>query len=306
MIYFKAQLRHMDLETLQNGLIGKGVTIPGLQVDVPLVYADYVVSGRALEQIEAFVVTKVLPYYANSHTEASFCGAFMTRLRAAARSEIARLTQASSRHAVVFAGSGATADLNRLVYLLGVTDARDPVVFIGPYKHRSNILPWRVSGARVVEIPEVPDGGVDLEALERALCDHAEADLKIGSFSAASNVTGILTDPDPVTRCLKAHGARAVWVVPEPTPIFRSPWGGATRQKTRSSCRRISLLANRALRAGRSSNEMRCAPKPPHGQAAQCLLSRPGRRTMRIGSRPEKRRGRPMGSEISERPVPCR
>ena len=120
----------MDLETLQNGLIGKGMTVPGLQVGVPLVYADYVASGRALEQIEAFIATKVLPYYADSHIEASFCGAFTTRLRATAGSEIARLTQAGNRHAVVF---------------------------VEPYKHGSNILPWRASGARVEELPEAPE-----------------------------------------------------------------------------------------------------------------------------------------------------
>ncbi len=209
---FKAMLAAPGtLDALRQGVIGEGAMIPGLDGPVPLVYADYVASGRALAQVEEFISTHVLPYYANSHTEASWCGRYITGLREAARAEIARLTNAGEDCAVIFTGSGATAGLNRLVSLLGVNEARDPVVFIGPYEHHSNILPWRESRAKVVEIPEAAEGGPDLAALERALAAHAGADLKIGSFSAASNVTGIITAPDPLTRLLKAHGALSVW-----------------------------------------------------------------------------------------------
>jgi selenocysteine lyase/cysteine desulfurase len=209
---FKAELAQAASDgSLAQGIIGEGMMIPGPAGEVPLVYADYVASGRALQQVEAFIATQVLPYYANSHTEASFCGAYVTRLRRAARAEIARLTQSSARDAVIFAGAGATAGLNRLVSLLGVNEAHDPVVLIGPYEHHSNILPWRESKARVVEIPEARDGGVDLGALEAALAAHADSDLLIGSFSAASNVTGIVTDPDPISRRLHAAGGLAIW-----------------------------------------------------------------------------------------------
>jgi selenocysteine lyase/cysteine desulfurase len=197
--------------TLADGLIGENVLIPGLRGDVPLVYADYVASGRALRQVEDYVATHVLPFYANSHTEASYCGSYMTRLRRDARAEIARLVGATEEDAVIFAGAGATAGLNRLVSLMGVERADRPVVLIGPYEHHSNILPWRESKAQVVEIPEGDGGGPDLAALEAALIEHAAADLIIGSFSAASNVTGIITDPDPVTRLLKRYGALSVW-----------------------------------------------------------------------------------------------
>ncbi len=195
---------------LRAGIIGEGVMIPGAGGDVPLVYADYVASGRALRVVEDFVAAHVLPFYANTHTDASFTGAYSTRLREEARAEIARLTGAKDC-AVIFSGSGATSGLNRLVALLGVNEAARPVVFIGPYEHHSNLLPWRESKAEVVEIPEAPEGGPDLAALEAALREHADADLKIGSFSAASNVTGIITDTTPVTRMLKAHGALSIW-----------------------------------------------------------------------------------------------
>jgi len=199
------------LADLRAGLIGEGVMIPGADGPVPLVYADYVASGRALRQVEDFINEKVLPFYANSHTEASYCGGYMTRLREEARGEIARLTKASDACSVIFTGAGATAGLNRLVNLLGVNKAENPVVFIGPYEHHSNMLPWRESKAEVVEIPEADCGGPDLAALEQALKSHGESDLLIGSFSAASNVTGIITDPDPVSRLLKQYGALSVW-----------------------------------------------------------------------------------------------
>ena len=209
---FRAELKTLvDRGELHTTVIGEGVMIPGLNGDVPLVYADYVASGRAMRPVETFIMEKVLPFYANSHTEASFCGGKMTRLRREARAEIARHVGATEDHAVIFTGSGATAGLNRLVSLMGIEKADRPVVFLGPYEHHSNILPWRESKAKVVEIPEAHDGGVDLDALEEALRAHADSDLKIGSFSAASNVTGILTNPDPVSRMLHRHGARVIW-----------------------------------------------------------------------------------------------
>ncbi len=229
---FRANLQTAAQDSsLREGLIGENVLIPGLLRDVPLVYADYVASGRALRQVENFVAGHVLPFYANSHTEASFCGSYMTRLRREARAEIARIVGARGEEAVIFAGSGATAGLNRLVSLLGIEQADQPVVLIGPYEHHSNILPWRESKARVIEIPEAPEGGLDLDALKEALVANQDADLLIGSFSAASNVTGIITDPDPVTRLLKEHGAVSVWDYAGGGPYLPMDMGPADARK---------------------------------------------------------------------------
>ncbi len=85
------------------------------------------------------------------------------------------------------------------------------MVFVGPYEHHSNELPWRESVADVVVIAEDGDGHVDLGDLERQLIRFAGRPLRIGSFSAASNVTGILTDTGAVARLLHAHGALSFW-----------------------------------------------------------------------------------------------
>lgn len=201
------------ISALRAGLVGKNAGIEGSFGVKKLLYADYVASGRALMQIEHFILEQVLPYYANSHTEASYCGGFMTRLRRDARAVIAECCGAGPEHAVIFAGSGATAGINRLVKLLGVAEAvatgRRVRILIGPYEHHSNILPWRESGAEVVEIDECSTSGPDLAALDEAL--RQPADLVVCAFSAASNVTGIVTDVAAVTTIAKAAGAKMVW-----------------------------------------------------------------------------------------------
>ncbi|MBR9762800.1 MAG: aminotransferase class V-fold PLP-dependent enzyme [Rhodobacteraceae bacterium] len=207
---FLAGLQAAGPEGLRAGLIGKDALAEGPFGPHPMVYADYVASGRALRQVEGFVMEKVLPYYANSHTEASFCGGAMTRMRREARQVIARACGAGPEHAVIFAGSGATAGLNRLVSLFGADTGRVRVL-IGPYEHHSNILPWRESGAEVVELPEAPGGGIDTDALQQALAESAGFDRVICSFSAMSNVTGIIADVAGVTRIAKRAGARVIW-----------------------------------------------------------------------------------------------
>lgn len=212
---FRDVMLQQGLDGIRRGLIGRDVVIDTPFGSRRMVYADYVASGRGLTQIEDVIRDKVLPYYANSHTEASYCGAFMTRLREEARLEILRLMGADAGCHAIFTGSGATAGINRIVSLLRLAErvraGDDIVVLVGPYEHHSNILPWRETGARIVELPEAVSGGVDLDALQSALVDVVAADLVVGTFSAASNVTGLVTDPDPVTRLLKSHGALAVW-----------------------------------------------------------------------------------------------
>lgn len=211
---FMESLRAPDvIAHLRDGLIGAGAKITGPYGEKSLVYADYVASGRALHQIERFILEDVLPYYANSHTEASYCGGFMTRMRREARALIGRFCGATDEHAVIFTGSGATSGINRLVKLYGVADAaaagKRVRIIIGPYEHHSNILPWRESGAEIVEIAEHPAGGPDLVQLAAALAE--DADLNICAMSAASNITGITSDVAAVTAMAKGAGAKMIW-----------------------------------------------------------------------------------------------
>ena len=59
---------------------------------------------------------------------------------------------------------GCPADLDRRYgFSAQIPAAERPVVFIGPYEHHSNELPWRESIADVVTIPEDADGHIDAE-----------------------------------------------------------------------------------------------------------------------------------------------
>src|ERR1017187_8539726 len=74
-----------------------------------------------------------------------------------------------------------------------------------------NELPWRETIADVVVIGTDADGHIDLAGLSAQLARYAERPLRIGSFSAASNVTGILSDSDAIAALLHAHGALSFW-----------------------------------------------------------------------------------------------
>ena len=190
-------------------------------------YADYTASGRALGFIEDFIRDQVLPSYANTHTESSGTGLQTTRLREDAREIIRAAVGGDESTVVLFAGSGSTGAVAKLIGILGlripsvledthrlsdhIPPSERPVVFIGPYEHHSNEIPWRESVADVVTIHEDADGGVDQEELRIQLEKYADRPLRIGSFSAASNVTGIVSDTAGISTLLHEHGALSFW-----------------------------------------------------------------------------------------------
>ncbi len=208
------------IERIRHSVIGDETLLDGPFGPRRLTYADYTASGRSLSFVEDFIRDRVLPLYANTHTEASSTGFQTTALREQAREIVRKAVNAGDQDVVVFCGAGATGAIDRVARLLGLAhpsgpDATPPemrpVVFIGPYEHHSNELPWREAAADVVTIREDPDGGVDLAHLEDELRRYAQRPLKLGSFSAASNVTGIVTDVEQVAILLHRHGALSCW-----------------------------------------------------------------------------------------------
>src|SRR3954454_4750679 len=190
-------------------------------------YADYTASGRALTFIEDFIRDQVLPSYANTHTESSGTGLQTTRLREEARAIVRDAVGGDEDTVVLFAGSGCTGAIAKLIGVLGlrvpsalddahaltehIPPAQRPVVFIGPYEHHSNEIPWRETIADVVAIHQDRDGGGDCDDLRGQIEKYADRPLKIGTFSAASNVTGIVSDTAAISTLLHEHGALSFW-----------------------------------------------------------------------------------------------
>ncbi len=229
------------LELIRSSVIGRDEAVLGPFGPRRVTYADYTASGRSLEFIERFIREAVLPLYANTHSESSGTGMQTTRFREDARHIIGEAVGASDQHAVIFCGSGSTGAIDRMIGILNLRVPADldrqyrltdripedqrPVVFIGPYEHHSNELPWRESIADVVQIHEDLSGGIDLKHLRQELLRYRDRPLKIGSFSAASNVTGIVSDTSSVSTLLHEHAALAFWDFAAAAPYVRIRMG---------------------------------------------------------------------------------
>lgn len=213
------------LEHLRRGVVGADATIRTPEGEKPLLYFDYIASGRFHRAVEDELAARVLPYMANTHTESSYTGLLMTRYYEGAFRRIGRYLNAGPDDVLIPVGSGSTGAVNRLITILGlrlpcqledryhlsrhIPAAERPVVFRSHMEHHSNDITWRETVAETVYVDFDEHGRVGLEHLDRVLGTYADRPLKIGTFSAASNVTGILNDTAAIARVLHAHGACA-------------------------------------------------------------------------------------------------
>ncbi|RRT55787.1 hypothetical protein B296_00048221 [Ensete ventricosum] len=195
---------------LQSQLIGQDVVFDTPFGERLLIYADHTASGRSLHYIENYILQHVLPVYGRMvHKAADY---------------IKRCMGGGDEDALMFCGSGSSAAIKRLQEVIGIavpstmrerivaslSDEERWVVFVGPYEHHSNLLSWRQTTAEVVEIGMDESGLLDMEALRLHLTSSKYANRPmLGSFSACSNVTGILADTRSLARLLHHRGAFA-------------------------------------------------------------------------------------------------
>jgi len=232
------QNTHLQFDFLRRELIGADAPIQTPFGERLMMYADYTASGRCLCFVENYL-RQLQRIYANSHTEDDISGRSMTQLLREAEDSIKKSVNAGESGRIINVGSGATGAIDKLQQIIGValppatrqhlgtllgnalgSDKLDifkhylrenqPIVFVGPYEHHSNEISWRENLATVVAVRLDSEGGIDLKHLEELLQDPAyQGRKRIGSFSAASNVSGIISPVHEIAALLHRYDAIA-------------------------------------------------------------------------------------------------
>jgi selenocysteine lyase/cysteine desulfurase len=220
-------MKKLDPDYLRQQIVGVDSTFETPFGERLMVYCDYTASGRCLRFVESYLQS-LQRIYANTHTEDDITGRSMTQLLHEAEESIKQSVNAGPQGRIIACGTGATGAIDKLQQIVGVALApatrrnlgdllgkdamaeTQPVVFIGPYEHHSNELSWRQSLAETVQVRLDASGHIDLEHLEALLQDPKYQNrMLIGSFSAASNVTGMRSDVPRIASLLHRHGAIA-------------------------------------------------------------------------------------------------
>lgn len=214
----------------RENIIGIDATIQTPFGTKPLIYADWIASGRLYAPIEQHVSQVLGPMIGNTHSESSTTGRAMTEAYHMAQQVIKDHVNASADDVIISAGFGMTAVVNKLQRMMGIRvpersqdfslglptrreeaacDEDCPVVFVTHMEHHSNHISWLETIADVIVIPPGPNNVVEPSCLETELSKYADRKMKIGAFTAASNVSGILPDYRELARIMHRHGGLA-------------------------------------------------------------------------------------------------
>ncbi len=183
-----------------------------------ILYADWTASGRLYQPIEEKLLYQFGPFVANTHTETNVTGKSMTLAYQEAKNIIKQHVHASDNDVLFFEGTGMTGALHKIQRILGLTlhekyksmqeinDLKKPVVFITHMEHHSNQTTWEETIADVVVVPPNSHGEVSPVMLEKMIKKFEDRPLKIGSFTACSNVTGIHTPYQQLAEVMHQYG----------------------------------------------------------------------------------------------------
>ena len=192
-------------QTFREGIIGKDEIIQTPYGTKRMLYADWTASGRLYAPIEDIILHQFGPYVANTHTESNITGTLMTKAYHEAKHIIKDHVGANKDDVLLFSGTGMTGAMCKFQRMIGVVvherlkkksqlpENERPVVFITHMEHHSNQTTWSETLVDVVVVPPNERGEVCPEQLRCLLEQYKDRPLKIGSFTACSNVTGIKT-----------------------------------------------------------------------------------------------------------------
>jgi selenocysteine lyase/cysteine desulfurase len=183
-----------------------------------IIYADWIASGRLYRDIEEKISRQIGPFVGNTHTETSETGTLMTKAYHLAHKKIKDHVHAGSDDVIITAGSGMTTVINKFQRILGfrvmqkmqasecLKDEDRPVVFITHMEHHSNHTSWFETIADVVQLQPDANLLVDVQQLQTELDRYKNRKMKIGCFTACSNVTGITTPYHEMARIMHLNG----------------------------------------------------------------------------------------------------
>lgn len=183
-----------------------------------IIYADWIASGRLYRPIEEILINRFGPFVANTHTETSETGTLMTKAYHYSQRLIKEHVNAGPNDVIINAGSGMTTVINKLQRILGfrsmvkfcdqhcMASEDRPVVFITHMEHHSNHTSWLETIADVVQLEPTKELLVDLSQLRTQLEKYRNRKMKIGSFTACSNVTGISTPYHEMAKIMHEYG----------------------------------------------------------------------------------------------------
>ena len=202
----------------RENIVGYNKSFTSPYGEKKIVYADWIASGRLYKPIEDKIRDVFGPLVGNTHSESSETGTAMTLAYHQAHEIIKNHCNASKDDVIITAGSGMTALVCKLQRLLGLKipeqlndylklpEELRPVVFVTHMEHHSNQTTWLETIADVVVIAPNEEGLVDLNDLEQELNKHKDRKLKIGAFTACSNVTGIETPYYKLAKIVHKYG----------------------------------------------------------------------------------------------------
>lgn len=205
-------------EQFRKNTIGYDQTFKTPYGQPRIVYADWIASGRLYKPIEDKMSADFGPYVGNTHTEASFTGATMTRAYHFAHELIKKDVNAGSDDVIITEGSGMTKVISKFQRILGLKipeqlksylhlpEELRPVVLITHMEHHSNQTSWLETIADVVYIQPDDKGLVSLNNLADTVKKYKDRKLILGSFTACSNVTGIQTPYHQMAKIMHEAG----------------------------------------------------------------------------------------------------
>lgn len=202
----------------RDNTVGNEVLFHTPTGEKPLIYADWIASGRLYHPIEERLLNTFGPFVGNTHTETSETGTLMTKSYHLAQKLIKQHVNAGPDDVILTTGFGMTGVIVKFQRILGlkscgkvmgstcIQENERPVVFLSHMEHHSNQTSWYETYSDVIVLKPDENLLVDPEELRRQLEIYKDRKFKIGSFTACSNVTGISTPIHDLARIMHEYG----------------------------------------------------------------------------------------------------